>query len=473
MADAPEIKHIFSAEDEDCLSLETMRAYTQGRLQPAARHGVERHLLNCELCSMAIEGIEGQPDAVIEAGATAISSAAWDRVQAKQKRRGAFIWISAAASVILLVGIGWAFLRPPTDEKMQAVFSEMIEETQADDTLLQDGIAQNRPSPDEAPYMEPMPAEVANESPTAATRQGDIQRKMAKDNVQYAPAPTAAPIKPGTLPTWGSSGPVSGKDALKGGTTASPRVFTADEALEAPPVNSDFGATEDDAVAFEQEAQEEKTAVISSNHAAGVTIDQMVIADKSKNKKLQEERRRADSKSAPMGKAVAAAPKSPAKEEAEAKRDADGYLADAPMVESITLSSPASKPTIAMADSVALGRASTGSAFDLGMDAYLRKDYPTAATQLRAAAAQTPSNLQAHLYAANAFLNIGQPEAAIFHLDRILAQAPNSYTEDAEWYKALAYLKMNDASAAKRQLNKVQDAGGKHSQKARKSLEKL
>ncbi|MFM8976793.1 MAG: hypothetical protein ACKOJE_01955, partial [Bacteroidota bacterium] len=61
-------------------------------------------------------------------------------------------------------------------------------------------------------------------------------------------------------------------------------------------MNSDFGATEDDAVAFENEAQEEKTAVISSNHTAGVTIDQMVIADKSKNKKLQEERRRADSK---------------------------------------------------------------------------------------------------------------------------------------------------------------------------------
>lgn len=472
MADAPEIKHIFSAEDEDCLSLETMRAYTQGRLQPAARHGVERHLLNCELCSMAIEGIEGQPDAVIEAGAAAIASAAWDRVQAKQKRRGAFIWISAAASVILLVGIGWAFLRPPTDEKMQAVFSEMIEETQADDTLLQDGIAQNRPAPDEAPHMEPMLEEaVATESPTAVSRQDDIQRKMAKDNLKYAPVPTTVQQQ-GPSPVRSSSSPVSSKDAIKGGATASPRVV-ADEALEAPGEDSDFGSMADDAVTIENEAQEEKAVVISSNHTAGVTIDQMVIADKSKNKKLQEERRRADSKSAPMGKAVVTAPKSPAKEEAESKRDADGYLADAPVMESITLSNTAPKPSPVMADSVSLGRASTGSAFDLGMDAYLRKDYPTAATQLRAAAAQTPSNLQAHLYAANAFLNIGQPEAAIFHLDRILAQAPNSYTEDAEWYKALAYLKMNDASAAKRQLNKVQDIGGKHSQKAKKSLEKL
>lgn len=473
MADAPEIKHIFSAEDEDCLSLETMRAYTQGRLQPAARHGVERHLLNCELCSMAIEGIEGQPDAVIEAGAAAIASAAWDRVQAKQKRRGAFIWISAAASVILLVGIGWAFLRPPTEEKMQAVFSEMIEKTQADDTILQNGLAQNRPAPEEAAPMAPMlEEEVATESPTAVTRQGDIQRKMAKDNLSYAPVPTSV-HQQGPSPVRSSSSPVAGKDAIKGGTAASPRVVAADEALEAPGEDSDFGSTADDAVTIENEAQKEKAVVISSNHTAGVTIDQMVIADKSKNKKLQEERRRANSKSAPMGKAVATAPKSPAKEEAESKRDADGYLADAPVMESITLSNTAPKPSPAMMDSLSLGRANTGSAFDLGMDAYLRKDYPTAAMQLRAAAAQTPSNLQAHLYAANAFLNIGQPEAAIFHLDRILAQAPNSYTEDAEWYKALAYLKMNDASAAKRQLNKVQDAGGKHSQKAKKSLEKL
>lgn len=41
-----------------CLSLDTMRAYQQGKLPRKEAHGVEEHLLACDLCSAALEGLD-------------------------------------------------------------------------------------------------------------------------------------------------------------------------------------------------------------------------------------------------------------------------------------------------------------------------------------------------------------------------------------------------------------------------------
>lgn len=487
MADAPEIKHIFSAEDEDCLSLEAMRAYQEGRLKAVERHRVERHLLNCELCSMAIEGIEGQSDAVIETGAAAIADAAWARVQVKEKRRSPYIWISAAASVMLLIGITWFIFRPPSDEKMQAVFSEMIQETQAADTNLDDGIAQARPE-EARPVTEESPLpDVQRVLPLAKEPHDAAKPVMEQDapaslKVAPAPTPTAGPTK-GNLYFNNADGATT-KDAIK-----ATRIQQEEERSEAGKLDLDqnqlYSESDDyagDVVTAEKMENTQRTVTNAGNQMMAkenVTVmdKRAVSLEKQKSKPLakkdQQPRARSEAKS-PVAAGKNGADFKEAKTAAPVRDElADGE--DAPELESITLSTGVAAPVPpgnVASDSISVA-GYLGSSFEQGMEAYRRKDYADAATNLRAAAAQTPSNLQAHLYAANSFLNIGQPEAALFHLDRILAQAPNSYTEDAEWYKALAYLKMNDASAAKRQLNKVQQSGSKHSAKAKKSLDQL
>jgi hypothetical protein len=50
-----ELKQIFHRGN--CLSLETMRLYNEGTLSHKATHEVEKHLLECALCSSAIEGL--------------------------------------------------------------------------------------------------------------------------------------------------------------------------------------------------------------------------------------------------------------------------------------------------------------------------------------------------------------------------------------------------------------------------------
>jgi hypothetical protein len=472
MADAPEIKHIFSAEDEDCLSLEAMRAYQDGKLSAAARHQVERHLLNCELCSLAIEGIADQSDEVIEAGAASISIEAWGRVQAKSKRRVAYIWLSAAASVMLLVAVGWALLAPPSDAKMQEVFSEMIEASKAEDSVLNQDIAQARPLegattedlPSESqPVSEaPLPPVPAEPKPNTLTLPQKVQQDVpVSAGKEMAKGSTANTYKL-------SEGPGTTKDAIQysAAPVAKPtisRSISVDEAVissaEQEESANDLDGTvfiSDDAVQRDRKSLEVKA--IPSN-----TIEKRSVAERQKPKAIPSK------KSA--GVAKNPAPGSTAVVVANQAKEEDAQLGDAPDLEAITIGA-ASAPRVAM-DSMSMNLAYPKSSFDQGMEAYGRQDFVNAATQLRAAAAQTPSNFQAHLYAATSFLNIGQPEAALFHLDRILAQAPNAYTEDAEWYKALAYLKMNDAATAKKQLTKVKDAKGKHSAKAKSSLEKL
>jgi hypothetical protein len=81
--------------------------------------------------------------------------------------------------------------------------------------------------------------------------------------------------------------------------------------------------------------------------------------------------------------------------------------------------------------------------------------------------------LEAHIFAADAFLRISQPQAALFHIDRVLAVPGNSHIEDAEWYKALAFLQLKEGNKAKKQLEKVVSAGSKYKAQAEKALAEL
>ena len=53
--DPKELKRIF--QRGNCLSLENMRLYNEGKLSAKATHAVEEHLLECTLCASAIDGL--------------------------------------------------------------------------------------------------------------------------------------------------------------------------------------------------------------------------------------------------------------------------------------------------------------------------------------------------------------------------------------------------------------------------------
>lgn len=52
---AKELNRIF--QKGECLSLDTMRLYIDGKLHPKSMHEVEKHLIECSLCSAAMDGL--------------------------------------------------------------------------------------------------------------------------------------------------------------------------------------------------------------------------------------------------------------------------------------------------------------------------------------------------------------------------------------------------------------------------------
>ncbi|MFM2376397.1 MAG: hypothetical protein RLZZ165_1494, partial [Bacteroidota bacterium] len=131
MSKDPHITHIFSAEDETCLSLEQMTAYQEVRLEGHDRHLVERHLINCGLCAITFETLSETGAAHIATGAEEVAKLAWERVQAKEtrRRRGAIFWIASAASIALLITAGYLSFRSPTNAKIENSLAEAMNVT--------------------------------------------------------------------------------------------------------------------------------------------------------------------------------------------------------------------------------------------------------------------------------------------------------------------------------------------------------
>jgi len=56
---AEQIKNIFSSNDDaQCISAEQMKLYVQNLLSPIEKRNIENHLLECEFCNDAVEGLK-------------------------------------------------------------------------------------------------------------------------------------------------------------------------------------------------------------------------------------------------------------------------------------------------------------------------------------------------------------------------------------------------------------------------------
>lgn len=467
MAKAPHIPPYFSPEEDPCLAPDEVRAYLQAELAPGERYRVERHLLDCDLCGLAYEGFQPEDAPAIAQGAEAISKDAWKRVSGNKDRRTAIIWMSAAASVILLVTVGWFALRGPSEEKMQAVYSEMMEESQLQDTNLNplgesELQAQTRK---EDRIVESTPAWAESEHDALEQPNTEVPALHSQSNAPDPVATADLRDEPGKM-----SAPVMAKPS---------------------PEKGDLDYFNDNKAALDQPADSRKNNDYEGSGGKDMvatgTIDQRVVsqavkAEKGKTKGPEKKANAKESlrdesiasKSDAKGVAVRAATAQPAPSPkarvAEESISADDMGSDEDLLGYSDLSGGVMTDSIAVNERKDLA---SSNLFQQGMDAYGRKDFAQSASMLRNASSQTPQNLEAHLYAAISFMNINQPQAAMYHLERVLAVDGTPLREDAEWYKALTQLMLKDADKAEKQLEAIVAKKGKHSTSAKTALDKL
>ncbi len=563
MKNDPHIGQLFSAEEEPCPSFEEMQAYASGKLPPVERHAFERHLLNCELCSIAYEGLADAELAEVQASVAAITAEAWNRVavREKRKRRGVYVWMSGAAAILLLIVVGYFITDGPGSNKdLQTLAETMLEESDDfEDTAASsedreevmdyaDGAAP--PKSEDARFrndesmveseaidrISEVPVEIADvveESPNMVEEEAALERS--NDNLQLDMAPPAS----GNLGwTEGLKKDAPGRKetlgGLEGSTTATtknqfkdlekkpaPKTTTlkfeqqgaivnnglsgvADSTVvyhyntQSPSLNTplkdaepvfamededlDYGDVEsaDDEIAdsefgfagaddFYNGETEEVTDGFDGDALASPPVDQPLIIENTVTLADKNTTGGSGSTNSTLGGVNSGI-----------SRELDEVVvASEPAKRSNTVSSRNAKGKAPVTrDDVSDSKTreykeSEKSSYEQGVVQFQRKQYQEAATNLRQAAADTPDNLNAHLLAAKSFLQLKQPNAAIYHLDRILSVPNNSLKDDAKWFKSIALLQLGKKTDAKKLLKDVESSGGNRSKAAKKALDKF
>ena len=102
-----------------CLTSETLRRYEDSSLNTREKKAIEKHLSECELCSDAVEGLKlmNNPEKISSIVAEINKNLNYNLTRGNlpitQRHRritDRFLYISAAASVLILVGV-FAYLK--------------------------------------------------------------------------------------------------------------------------------------------------------------------------------------------------------------------------------------------------------------------------------------------------------------------------------------------------------------------------
>lgn len=110
---------------------------------------------------------------------------------------------------------------------------------------------------------------------------------------------------------------------------------------------------------------------------------------------------------------------------------------------------------------------------NLAMRLYDQERYEEALPVFERAIAQEPDASMLLFYKALAHLSTGQADAAIVHLEKVMAQTDFRLKEPARWYLGLAFLHKGDTAAAKNIFEEIAATHDSYSERAKEILEAL
>lgn len=107
------------------------------------------------------------------------------------------------------------------------------------------------------------------------------------------------------------------------------------------------------------------------------------------------------------------------------------------------------------------------------LNLYKEENYKKAINNFEIVLRDVPQNSKALMYCAVSQLAINKPDAAIANLESILQSGHNLYIPAAQWYIALAYLKKNNKAKAKAMLQEIIKQDSEYKRQAEKTLQDL
>lgn len=413
-----ELHNIF--DHSNCLSQDVLLNYRNGNLTAEQRHKVERHLLDCEMCSDALEGMSQMPDEQVSKNIADLNTAIDNRLLKKDGKRF-FLYeyrtqLAVAASVIFILGLVWFFrnnttldqISPETSEK---IFAEQFEPYQPEETDNAVAVTESEmPSSDRTMLRE---KEMSVKTDAGALDQSKVvdleaekndvvvQSNQEIDDVVEAEQPStnmaaAQPREP-VMPQ-GMAGATSGKAVM------------ADRDVETKPAKS-----------------------------VAITKAEEPVADrKDKSKRSYKKMAESQTKSAPQAQAV------PAMEEMAADE----------IQQSTTGNAPAAKPR----DGVKLYREGNYAASEKVFEDELQKN---------------ADDRRSRFYYSMNLLSQNKTKEAIESFEK-LVKKEGEYYRDALWYLSLSHVKLQEKRKARKYLERIIALPeGQYSDKAKQTLKEL
>ncbi len=413
--------------ESECISEDLIIDYLEDKLTPAERHFVERHLANCELCTDAVEGLSLIND---KSRIKDIVKELNDQITAQTTTRKPLpFWmntkfrIAATVAIFLIAGAVFMFLNTNNKEQDAKLFSDKYEPYQKENI---------HPKEAQTPAIIPEDKVVINddgkvlETPQSKGEAPIIQNKMSEEN--SPPAPKNSPAK----------------------LIAMDAEYKKDKANNTE-VNIPLAAESVNAV------DEQKMVVVSQDRNTVTAAPQMQMNGNSQTMNAPPNVAYAAKK----GKSDKALKKEISSPKATAKYTNinEGYRSNN--------ASPAKPDVAAIPDNT------TPRLIDSAMSNYDAKEFERASGWFKRILDKDAVNYNALFYAGVSFLSLNKADSAIADFDKVLDIKGGAFYQAAQWYEALAFIKLNKKSKVKKLLKAIVAEGGSYQSKADDMLKEL
>lgn len=429
--------------------------YVSGKLSPAEKHGVERHLADCEMCSDAVEGLGMIAD---KNKLTRITAELNQKIQSRaQKKEGKVIFLqqyraqlAVAASVVVLLGLVWFFrsnmsMKELSPESSEKIFADKFEPYQEDDQATVNTPAAESPVPvrEEQKFYE-------KEERTSLTPRED---KKAEDKVLTISDPVTKEGAKGEEVFYHATEPE--KQAVAAPVTSVP---AGDIVLKEEIAMNDRSDRAGKAQPAQKSAEPASAIAQSTSTTKGVLKKDKELT----NRNLEEDEKNQQSVQliALQTKSESGKKRNKTKEKKTSEEDLkrqEENLESRPVEVSGNVATGATTATLS-ADSVSAELSSTSqmNETDVGMQKYQQKDYAGAAMDFETTLKNEPDNYNALFYSAVSYLSTGETDKAIVNLNKVLLKKDGELYDAAQWYLSLAYIKKNDTESARKNLIELQ-----------------
>jgi len=462
--------HIFS--NTTCISKENMLKYINHQLSKKELHEVEKHLLECEFCSEAVEGLKYAENASV---LFAIDHQIDQRV--KGSSQSMYRGLMVAASIMIIV-FGSYFTFNFFDEAAK----------NQDNLAIQESLKMEDNAPEEESII-PMIVEEKSEDEVAEAEAMEDRDVLRKENVQQPPVP------------------VMSEDVLADEIIVMDDIEEAEIVMDAEMIEEEllFEVMEDEVGEWAEPemttlsnnnnegklAKSAERAMTESKSESVAKSDAKDNVSKAKNKSSKKRYKAVTNK--PAAATTTAAGNAAPKYYENSIGQNTIYVNDLRVVDysqeyqfgydlkqsieenniSSDFASEADKDQSEKELEESTVEVTYKGILESATKNYIREEFNEAIIQFNLILKEHPEDVNAHFYTAMSYYRLDNFNQAIKFFDNTMANTSRSFLEDSEWYKALSLVALNNSDEAKTQLDKIVKEGGVYKARAKEKLKEL